>query len=133
AHQDSNLGPTDYESLADNQPQLTTTACVTSCKVSPQLFYCHLLSLVVTSCVAVVQIWSKLIIQRVLEINAVRRFANQKKALGIQGLKITANLLPCQEVQTIPMSGTHKRRNGRDSVSQAATVGDLCFSGITKK
>ena len=29
AHQDSNLGPTDYESLADNQPQLTTTACVT--------------------------------------------------------------------------------------------------------
>ena len=26
AHQDSNLGPTDYESLADNQPQNTATA-----------------------------------------------------------------------------------------------------------
>ena len=61
AHQDSNLGPTDYESLADNQPQLTTTACVTSFKLPLPLFYCHLSSLVVVGCVAVVQIWSKLI------------------------------------------------------------------------
>ena len=27
--------PTDYESLADNQPQLTTTACVTFLTVTP--------------------------------------------------------------------------------------------------
>ena len=58
AHQDSNLGPTDYDSLADNQSQLITTACVTWNKVSLQLFYCHLLSLVVVGCAAVVQIWS---------------------------------------------------------------------------
>ena len=59
AHQDSNLGQTDYESLADKQPQLITTACVTQIKVPLELFYCHLFSLVVMGCVAVVQIWSK--------------------------------------------------------------------------
>ncbi len=59
AHQDSNLGQTDYESLADNQPLLTTTACVTCSNVSSRLLYCHLLSSVLIRCAAVVQIWSK--------------------------------------------------------------------------
>ena len=43
ARLDSNLGPTGCESLADNQPQVTITACVTFLIIEPDYISCLLL------------------------------------------------------------------------------------------
>ena len=43
ATQDYDLGPTDYESLADNQLQHTATACVIIFSVTPDFISCLLL------------------------------------------------------------------------------------------
>ena len=65
-------------------------------------------------------------------INALRRVATKKKALGSQGLKITANLLPGHGMQTTPMSGTQDNANREKfRIAPETSPGVLWVRGIT--